>query len=81
MSPLRSEIQFVAGAVTSVIFLAFAKTMLGDLSNPIWTGSMFLWLFAVMLWTSFGVVRHADCLAILLGEPPRRSSSASLSER
>jgi Ca2+:H+ antiporter len=22
-----------------------------------------------MLWLSFGVVRHADCLAVLLGEP------------
>lgn len=29
----------------------------------------FLWLFAVMLWCAFSVVRHADALAELLGEP------------
>jgi Ca2+:H+ antiporter len=69
MSTLRSELQFVAGAVTAVLFLVFGKTWLGDLSAPIWTGALFVWLFAVMLWSSFGVVRHADCLAILLGEP------------
>ena len=26
-------------------------------------------LFAVILWLAFAVVRHADCLAVLLGEP------------
>ena len=69
MSLLKSELQFVVAAVTSVIFLVFGKTMLGDMSSPAWTGGLFLWLFAVMLWSSFGVVRHADCLASLLGEP------------
>ena len=28
-----------------------------------------MWLFIAMLWLSFGVVRHADCLAVILGEP------------
>jgi Ca2+:H+ antiporter len=69
MSALRTELQFVAGAITALAFLVFGKSMLGDLSSPAWTGVMFAWLFAVMLWSSFGVVRHADCLAILLGEP------------
>ena len=30
---------------------------------------VFLWLFAVILWSAICVVRHADCLAIKLGEP------------
>ena len=30
---------------------------------------LFFWLFGTMLWCAFGVVRHADCLAELLGEP------------
>ncbi len=30
---------------------------------------VFLWLFGVTLWSSFAVVRHADALAVLLGEP------------
>jgi Ca2+:H+ antiporter len=69
MATLRSELQFVAGVVTAVLFVVFGTTLLGDLSSPAWAGAMFGWLFAVMLWSSFGVVRHADCLAILLGEP------------
>jgi Ca2+:H+ antiporter len=31
--------------------------------------AVFLWLFAVILWSAICVVRHADCLAIKLGEP------------
>ena len=69
MKSLPSEFQFVAGAITAVLFLVFGAVWLGDLSNPLRTTLLFLWLFAVMLWSSFGVVRHADCLAILLGEP------------
>jgi len=30
---------------------------------------VFAGLFAVILWLAFSVVRHADCLAVLLGEP------------
>jgi len=30
---------------------------------------LFLWLFLAILTSAFGVVRHADCLAIKLGEP------------
>jgi Ca2+:H+ antiporter len=30
---------------------------------------MFAWLFGVMIWCAFGVVRHADGLAEILGEP------------
>jgi hypothetical protein len=32
-------------------------------------GALVKWLFVFMLWLSFGVVRHADCLAVILGEP------------
>src|SRR5437867_9812913 len=31
--------------------------------------AVFLWLFAVILWSAIYVVRHAHCLAIKLGEP------------
>src|SRR5207237_534294 len=30
---------------------------------------MFVWLFAAILWSAISVVRHADCIAIKLGEP------------
>ncbi|MDJ0683514.1 MAG: calcium:proton antiporter [Alphaproteobacteria bacterium] len=30
---------------------------------------MFAWLCGAILWAAFGVTKHADCLAIMLGEP------------
>ena len=69
MSYVRAEAPFVVGALTSVAFLTIGQSWVGDLSQPLWASVLFLWLFAVMLWCSFGVVRHADSLAILLGEP------------
>ncbi|MEM8885556.1 MAG: calcium:proton antiporter [Planctomycetota bacterium] len=66
---IRSELQIVAGVATAALFVVFGASWLSDLSSPWWVGAMFVWIFAVMLWSSFGVVRHADCLAIRLGEP------------
>lgn len=70
-SVLRSEAALGAGALTTVIFLFFGERWLGDLdsSGNLWFALMFSWLFAAMLWLSFSVVRHAECLAIQLGEP------------
>jgi len=42
---------------------------MGRLSNPLWLGFVFLWLFVVVLSSIFCVVRHAEHLAIRLGEP------------
>jgi len=66
---LRSEAAFVAGAVTTALFWSFGDRWLSDLSSPWWYALLFGWAFAIMLWLSFGVVRHADYLAVLLGEP------------
>ncbi len=65
----RSETALWLGIATTLIFLFVGKSWLLDLSNPLKYGVLFIWLFLVMLWLSFGVVRHADCLAIILGEP------------
>ncbi|MDC0429596.1 hypothetical protein OAL71_03355, partial [Phycisphaerales bacterium] len=66
---LRRERAFLAGIASVVLFLVFGGSWLGDLSDPVWACFMFAWLFAVMLWSSFAVVRHADGLAVRLGEP------------
>ncbi len=66
---LRKEIGLVAGAGTAIAFTVAGKGWLSDLSGDLVTMALFAWLFVVMLWGSFGVVRHADCLAIKLGEP------------
>ncbi len=65
----RSEMALWLGVITTLVFFVVGKNWLMDLSNPLKYGFFFIWLFIVMLWLSFGVVRHADCLAILLGEP------------
>lgn len=65
----RSELALWVGAVTAALFMAFGDAWLTDLSNPFWYGLLFVWLFAIMLWLAFGVVRHADSLAVILGEP------------
>ena len=66
---LRSELALWFGAVTTALFFVFGKSWLGDLSGGAWYAILFGWLFAAMLWLSFSVVRHAECLAIKLGEP------------
>ncbi len=66
---IRSELGLVASVLTVVMFTLFGKGWLADLSSPASTGVYFAWLFLIMLWSSFAVVRHADCLAVKLGEP------------
>jgi Ca2+:H+ antiporter len=66
---LRPELGLIAGIVTTVIFFAGGMEWLADLESPAWSLLMFAWLFGVMVWCAFGVVRHADALAEMLGEP------------
>ena len=66
---LQSEAPAVFGAATVLLFYVFSDALLSDLRPNLWSIVLFLWLFGTMLWCAFGVVRHADCLAELLGEP------------
>jgi Ca2+:H+ antiporter len=66
---LKKEFSLIPGIITVIIFIPLGTEMLSDLSNPMYTTFYFLWLFAIMLWASFNVVRHADMLALRLGEP------------
>jgi Ca2+:H+ antiporter len=66
---VRSEGALMFGALTTVLFYAFADVLAADLAPDLKTIALFAWLFATMLWCAFGVVRHADCLAEMLGEP------------
>ena len=66
---LRTEVALWVGAAIAALFLVFGDGWLADLSNPAWYGLLLCALFATMAWLAFGVVRHADALAILLGEP------------
>ena len=66
---LRAESGLIAGAVTTVLFFTVGQEWLTDLSDFSWLGFMFAWLFGVIIWCAFGVVRHAEALADILGEP------------
>jgi Ca2+:H+ antiporter len=66
---LRAEAAVIVGAITTGLFYAFPDVLLSDLLPDPWSIVLFLWLFGTMLWCAFGVVRHADCLAEILGEP------------
>ena len=62
---VRAELALIAGIVTTVMFFTVGETWLADLDSLPWLVLMFAWLFGVMLWCAFGVVRHADALAEL----------------
>ncbi len=68
-SLLRTELVLAVSIPTAIVFLTFGKSWLHDLTSTTWYLFLFAWLFVVILWSSFSVVRHADGLAALLGEP------------
>src|SRR5262245_4178620 len=69
LSLLREERALLASIVTMVVFYLFGKTWLADLSNHLWFGFVLAWLFGVILFSAFAIVRHAESLATILGEP------------
>ena len=54
---------------TTALFLGFGSGWLADLSNSLWFAFILMWLFTVILFSAFAVVRHAENLADRLGEP------------
>ncbi len=66
---LRAEGGLIAAVLTVVVFLVFGERWLSEVGPNLRTVGIFVWLFSVMLWASFGVVRHAEELAHELGEP------------
>lgn len=66
---LRREWMLAVAIVTSLVFLLFGPRIFQGLSNGIWLGILFAWIFAVVLGAAVGVVRHAEALAERLGEP------------
>lgn len=69
-SVIRAEYPLIIGWVTAAIFIALGTSALNEFTThlaPLL--GVFAWLFVVVLWSAIRVVRHADCLAIKLGEP------------
>jgi Ca2+:H+ antiporter len=66
---LRGELPLLIGLGTAAIFFAAGSQLVEIVAYPVAMIVVFIWLFAVILWSAICVVRHAGCLAIKLGEP------------
>src|SRR5438046_6327731 len=66
---VRGEFALLIGLGTAAIFFAAGDQLVEIVAHPVAVIVVFLWLFAVILWSAICVVRHADCLAIKWGEP------------
>lgn len=52
-----------------MIFLLYGETLFARLGEPAWLALIFLWLFTAVRVSALSVVRHAEQLALRLGEP------------
>ena len=68
-SAIRAEFPLLIGLATVAIFLVVGSDLNELTTHALPLLGVFVWLFAVILWSAMCVVRHADCLAIKLGEP------------
>ena len=66
---IRSEFPLLIGLGTVAIFWSTGNRLVEIVAHPVALVVVFLWLFAVILWSAVSVARHADCLAIKWGEP------------
>jgi len=66
---IRREFPLLIGLGTVAIFWGTGSRLVEIIAHPITLIVVFLWLFAVILWSAVSVARHADCLAIKWGEP------------
>lgn len=66
---LRREWSLPVTLSTTGLFLAFGQRWLADLSQTAWFILMLGWLFSAIMLSSVAVVRHAESLAVKVGEP------------
>ncbi|MBC2594520.1 calcium:proton antiporter [Ruficoccus amylovorans] len=65
----REEFSLWVGLASTVILMTVGAPWVKNVESPLLYGLLFAWVFGAMLWLAFGVVKHADCLAVKLGEP------------
>ncbi|MTI46097.1 Ca2+:H+ antiporter [Roseibium hamelinense] len=69
MTAVKSELASLIGFLLFGLFLLFGGALYPSDIGLGASGLVLAGLFAVMAWCAFSVVRHAECLATLLGEP------------
>jgi Ca2+:H+ antiporter len=65
----REEWSLAVAIATIIAFFLFGDSLFSGFDNPFWLAFVFTWLFLVVVGSCLGVVRHADGLAHILGEP------------
>jgi len=65
----REEWFLAVTGLTCLVFFLFGKGLMAHLEKPATFAVVFVWLFGSILGSIFSVVRHADHLAVRLGEP------------
>src|SRR5213595_1948078 len=68
-SATRAEFPLLVGLGTIAIFLVVGSDLNELITHALPLLGVFVWLFVIILWSAICVARHADCLAIKLGEP------------
>src|ERR1044071_3786453 len=66
---LRAEFPLILGLASAVFFLWLGSAALDQIGHILTLSGIFVWLFFGVLWSAISVVRHADCLALKMGEP------------
>ena len=73
---MKRELAMFAGFGSLLAIALFGQAWFAALADgvsspadPFIAAALFAWLFPILLWSAFGVVRHADVLAERLGEP------------
>ena len=61
--------RLVVAWATVALFFFFGDRWLADIDSAVPSALLFVWLFAVVVWCAFGVVKEADHLAEILLEP------------
>src|SRR5713101_9513194 len=69
LGAVRAEFALFISLGTAAILIAIGNRPLEDATHPLSLLIILFWLFATVLWSAISVARHADCLAIKLGEP------------
>ena len=69
MTVYRKEAATLVAIAALIFFMFFGGSLAPDIVGPATSMLLLAVLFCVMLWAAFSVVRHAECLAVILGEP------------
>jgi len=66
---IQQEKALLVSVISAVLFAIYSAHWFDSLAHSGMLFVPFAWLFAVVMWSAFAVVRHADSLAVQLGEP------------